>query len=420
MKYLLLSLAVLVPVAALSIGLAPRADSHRRAGFTRRDHWLAIAIAGVALMVLTAIFDSLMIHADLFYYADELISGVRIGLAPIEDFAYPIAGVLLLPALWRVLIKPKSDSSASRAVDANGSPASDSAGPRMSIPAKFRALFWASRPVSWINTAYPFAAAVFLTHREIDALLVIGTLYYLIPYNLALYGINDVFDYQSDLRNPRKGSIEGALLPPKMHRLTLGAALVTNVPFLIVFVYLADPLALAMLAVSTFALLAYSVPKLRFKERPLLDSVTSSTHFVSPAAVGFALAGAQVTGTQVLILCAFFLWGMAAHAFGAVQDVIPDREAGLGSIATAFGAKHTVRIALVLWTTAGVLMLFTPFPGPLGALIAVPYLINCAPYAGIADEDAHLTNRAWRRFIWLNYFCGFLVTMLLIFAVRYG
>jgi len=428
MKYLLLSLAVLVPVAALSIGLAPRADAHRRAGFTRRDHWLAIAIAGVALMVLTAIFDSLMIHADLFYYADELISGIRIGLAPIEDFAYPIAGVLLLPALWRMLIKPKSDSSASRtvdasglpAVDASGLPASDSAGPRMSILAKFRALFWASRPVSWINTAYPFAAAVFLTHREIDALLVIGTLYYLIPYNLALYGINDVFDYQSDLRNPRKGSIEGALLPPKMHRLTLGAALVTNVPFLIVFVYLADPLALAMLVVSTFALLAYSVPKLRFKERPLLDSVTSSTHFVSPAVVGFALAGAQVTGTQVLILCAFFLWGMAAHAFGAVQDVIPDREAGLGSIATAFGAKHTVRIALVLWTTAGVLMLFTPFPGPLGGLIAVPYLINCAPYARIADADAHLTNRAWRRFIWLNYFCGFLVTMLLIFAVRYG
>jgi len=448
MKYLLLSLAVLVPVAALSIGLAPRGDARgdakRRASFISRDHWLAVAIAGVALMVLTAIFDSLMIHADLFYYADELISGVRIDLAPIEDFAYPIAGVLLLPALWRMLIKPKPDSGESRAMDVSGSPAmglsrspavdasdlpavdfsglpaSDSGGSRMAIFAKLRALFWASRPVSWINTAYPFAAAVFLTQREIDALLVVGTLYYLIPYNLALYGINDVFDYQSDLRNPRKGSIEGALLPPEMHRLTLGAALVTNVPFLIVFVYLADPLALMLLAVSTFGLLAYSVPKLRFKERPLLDSIISSTHFVSPAVVGFALAGAQLTGAQVLILCAFFLWGMAAHAFGAVQDVMPDREAGLGSIATALGAKHTVRIALTLWTTAGVLMLFTPFPGPLGALIAVPYLINCAPYARIADEDAYLTNRAWRRFIGLNYFCGFLVTMLLIFAVRYG
>lgn len=394
MKYLLLSLAVLVPVAGVSLLAAPRG------GGARRDHWLASGIAAGALIVLTAVFDSLMIHADLFYYADELISGMRIGLAPIEDFAYPIAGVLLLPVLWRIFARGGDDA--------------------LSLRARLRALFWASRPVSWINTAYPFAAAMFLTHREVDALLVLGTFYYLVPYNLALYGINDVFDYQSDLRNPRKGSIEGALLGPEMHRITLGAALVTNVPFLVLFVYLADPLALLAIAISTFALLAYSVPKLRFKERPVLDSLTSSTHFVSPAIVGFALAGAHLTAAQGLILGAFFLWGMAAHAFGAVQDVMPDRAAGLGSIATVFGAKATVRIALAFWTIAGILMLFTPFPGPLGALIAVPYLINCAPYARVSEADAHRTNRAWRRFIWLNYFCGFLVTMLLILAVRFN
>ena len=37
---------------------------------------------------------------------------------------------------------------------------------------------------------------------------------------------------------------------------------------------------------------------------------------------------------------------MATHAFGAVQDVVPDREAGIASIATAFGARATVRLAL--------------------------------------------------------------------------
>ena len=60
-----------------------------------------------------------------------------------------------------------------------------------------------SRPLSWINTAFPFAAAYLLTAREIDLTLIVGTLYFLIPYNLAMYGINDVFDYESDLRNPR-------------------------------------------------------------------------------------------------------------------------------------------------------------------------------------------------------------------------
>src|SRR5699024_10436709 len=95
-------------------------------------------------------------------------------------------------------------------------------------------------------------------------------------------------------------------------------------------------------------------------------------------------------------------------------DVLPDRAAGLSSIATVFGARNTVRISLLLWTGAGVLMLFTPWPGPLAAVIVVPYLANCGPWWRVSDEKSHRTNTAWKRFIWLNYVCGFYVTMLLI------
>ncbi|WP_053351298.1 prenyltransferase [Leucobacter musarum] len=277
-----------------------------------------------------------------------------------------------------------------------------------------RQAFVASRPVSWINTAYPFAAAMLLTTREVDWVLIVGAFYYLIPYNLAMYGINDVFDYASDINNPRKGGIEGALLAPRYHRPMLWLALLTNAPFLIVLAAAGGPAAWMPLAVSTFAVVAYSAPVLRFKERPFLDSATSSTHFVSPAVVGLSIAGAQFTPQLWLVLLAFFCWGMAAHAFGAVQDVVPDREARIGSIATVLGAAVTVRLALGLWALAGVLMLFTPFPGPLAAIVALPYLANCAPHWRISDADSGRTNRAWRRFIWLNYGSGALVTMILI------
>ena len=100
------------------------------------------------------------------------------------------------------------------------------------------------------------------------------------------------------------------------------------------------PWSWVVLAVSLFAVFAYSVPGLRFKERPVLDSITSSTHFVSPAVYGLAVAGAVPTPQLVALLAAFFCWGMASHAFGAVQDVVPDREAGIASIATAFGARR--------------------------------------------------------------------------------
>ena len=45
----------------------------------------------------------IMIAAGLFSYAPGLISGLSMGLAPLEDFAYPVAAVLLLPALWLLL-----------------------------------------------------------------------------------------------------------------------------------------------------------------------------------------------------------------------------------------------------------------------------------------------------------------------------
>lgn len=273
-----------------------------------------------------------------------------------------------------------------------------------------------SRPISWINTAFPFAAAYLLSTRDIDLTLVLGTLYFLIPYNLAMYGINDVFDYASDLANPRKGGIEGALLAPRIHRATLWAAAATNIPFLVYLVIVGNPASTAWLAVSVFAVIAYSAPFLRFKERPFLDSVTSSTHFVSPAIVGLALAGASATTGTVVTLGAFFLWGMAAHAFGAVQDIGPDREGGISSIATVIGARATVRLSLALWVVAGMAMLWTPWPGPLAAVLALPYVLNAAPWWNVTDESSASTNRAWRRFIALNYFAGFLATMILILA----
>lgn len=276
-----------------------------------------------------------------------------------------------------------------------------------------RALFVSSRPLSWVNTAFPFAAAYVLT-QGVDLTLVVGTLYFLVPYNLAMYGINDVFDYESDLLNPRKGGVEGAVLAQSLHRSALVAAGVLNAPFLTYLFAVGSPLSWVVLVVSTFAVVAYSAKGVRFKERPVLDSLTSSTHFVSPAVFGLALAGATFTPQLVALLGAFFLWGAASHAFGAVQDVVADRAAGIRSIATAFGARATVRIAVVTYLLAGALLLLTSWPGPLAAILVLPYAFSCAAYWNIVDADAETANRGWRRFLYLNFVTGFLVTLLLI------
>ena len=277
-----------------------------------------------------------------------------------------------------------------------------------------RMLLVSSRPLSWVNTAYPFAAAYLLTTGRIDAAWVIGTLYFLVPYNLAMYGINDVFDYESDLHNPRKGGVEGAVLDRSFHRITLWAALATNVPFLVALVLLGSPLSWLVLAISVFAVIAYSAPGLRFKERPFLDSMTSSTHFVSPAVYGLVLAGAEFTPGLWAVLGAFFLWGMASQAFGAVQDVVPDKEGGIGSIATVLGARTVVWVAAAAYLAAGLLMLLTPWPATLGGLLALPYILNLVPFLRITDAGSAAANAGWKRFLKLNFLTGFLVTMLIL------
>ena len=274
-----------------------------------------------------------------------------------------------------------------------------------------RSLVLSSRPLSWVNTAFPFAVAYFVVTQRIDWPLIVGSLFFLIPYNFLMYGINDVFDYESDVRNPRKGGAEGALLPPELHGPTVAIAIGSTIPFVAYLVWVGPWSSWLVLAVSVFAVVAYSVPPLRFKERAVVDSVTSSVHFVSPALYGVALAGGAINDIGWLILAAFFFWGMASHAFGAVQDVIADREAGISSIATVFGARPTVWIAAILYTLAGVFMLFTPWPLQLTAIIAPAYLAAVLPFVTVSDDTAFRANKGWRWFLALNFFSGAVVTL---------
>ena len=70
--------------------------------------WRAVGITAVVLLIMTAIFDNVMIGVGLVAYNPDLISGVFIGIAPLEDFAYTVAAVLGLPALWHLLAGDRS------------------------------------------------------------------------------------------------------------------------------------------------------------------------------------------------------------------------------------------------------------------------------------------------------------------------
>jgi len=96
MTYLLLDAVFLVAagaVAALALGQ----------GRVGRERLGAIGIALAVLLVLTAVFDTVMIAVGLVAYDPALLMGFRVGLAPLEDFAYPVAAAILLPSLWSLM-----------------------------------------------------------------------------------------------------------------------------------------------------------------------------------------------------------------------------------------------------------------------------------------------------------------------------
>ena len=100
MTYTLLNACFLLPAALLAWSARKRIPTRP---------WLLTA---AVLIVLTIIFDNIMIGVGLFYYSPETSSGITIGLMPIEDLSYTVFAVLVLPALWAHLLQPRTDRAA--------------------------------------------------------------------------------------------------------------------------------------------------------------------------------------------------------------------------------------------------------------------------------------------------------------------
>lgn len=77
----------------------------RRPRFGRR--MAASAVSALVLLVLTAVFDNIMIGVGLIDYPEHHLSGLRIGIAPLEDFSYPLCAAFLVPAVYTLLDRRK-------------------------------------------------------------------------------------------------------------------------------------------------------------------------------------------------------------------------------------------------------------------------------------------------------------------------
>ncbi|WP_322411937.1 lycopene cyclase domain-containing protein [Microbacterium invictum] len=95
MTYTLISIPFVLLAAGVTLATA------RRPRF--RERMVASLAGAVVLVILTAIFDNVIIGTGLVAYDEEHRSGILIGLAPIEDFLYAIAAAFLVPAVHTLM-----------------------------------------------------------------------------------------------------------------------------------------------------------------------------------------------------------------------------------------------------------------------------------------------------------------------------
>jgi len=266
--------------------------------------------------------------------------------------------------------------------------------------------------VLWINTVGPATVGMWLT-GELFAWGALPILLWLtLPFNLLIYGVNDVFDQETDARNPRKGSPEGARIDPSEVRPVTLVVILINAPFLIYAFLFVPPSAAAWMLLYALLFVGYSVPPARFKARAYLDSLSNVAYAFPLVFMPLDLGTGPVWPAALGLMA----WSAAKHTFDAVQDVDEDRKAGITTTAVRLGPGGVVLWSGALWALATVCFALVNLPVALvNAAIAGTLLYVL--YKSPTPETGH---RLYKYSIAFPYVAGTLAGVQLVAALSLG
>jgi len=267
---------------------------------------------------------------------------------------------------------------------------------------RLRYLLVLSRPRFWLYLAGPVAVGVTYGIADVSELFTPTTValaaYFLLPANVLLYGVNDVYDADIDELNPKKaGERETRWHGDRLVVLAVVAAGLLGVGTFAI----TPPVAWPYLAGFFVLAVGYSAPPLRFKTTPVLDSVSNGLYVLPGAAAYATVAGAHPPTAALL---GAWLWTMGMHTFSAIPDIGPDREAGIRTTATLLGEERTYAYCLACWV--GAAAAFVAVDVRVGALLAVyPAFVS---WVALSSVDV---ARAYWWFPGVNTVVGTLLAM---------
>ncbi|MDW8279772.1 MAG: UbiA family prenyltransferase [bacterium] len=210
-----------------------------------------------------------------------------------------------------------------------------------------------SRPRFWIYELGTFFIGYIISINQLNDFLnynfLIYLFYFLFPANLLIYGINDIFDYETDKLNPKKQQYEELLLP-EYHKFVYFWIIITNIPFVIYSFLSLNFYQNILFLLFLFFAYFYSAKPIRAKSIPILDSFFSASHYVFTGIFGFSLINNyDFIYFPFLGFIFGIFWAIAMHAYSAILDIDYDKSSNIQTIAVLLGVKRTIYLCLVLY-----------------------------------------------------------------------
>jgi 4-hydroxybenzoate polyprenyltransferase len=271
-----------------------------------------------------------------------------------------------------------------------------------------------SRPRFWIYTAGTFVVGYCLAAQVWSAFYspeyVLYLLYFFVPANIFIYGVNDYWDAATDKDNPKKDEKEVRLAASQ--RIELRTVLVLIVALSVALMVAQDSMMQrALFAVFLLLSYFYSAPPLRFKGIPFID-FSSNMLYVMPGIFAYHLASGELPSLALVV--AGYCHIAAMHLFSAIPDIAYDAAAGIRTTATFLGYRVSLALCLVFWGVLAVLAIALSDAHMLSFLaLAYPLIPALLLVRGSLDID-----RAYWVLPYINIALGGLLTVMLVLSIR--
>lgn len=255
----------------------------------------------------------------------------------------------------------------------------------------FSFLFKVSRFRFWIYTGGTYVVGYALGFTALPDFFrpeyYLYLFYFFIPANIFIYGVNDYWDEETDVLNPKKDEKEYRVKKNEKKRLLNVIYLVTGFS-LILLLFQNIP---EKIIFTIFLLLSYfySAKPLRFKEKPFLD-FSSNYLYIMPGIFAYYLASHSIP--SLIILMGAYLHISAMHIFSAIPDIKYDADANIKTTPVFIGERASLLLCLIFWLGLSIIVVNLTGFYPLSFLV---FLYPIFPLILLLNKNIKITDVYW-------------------------